>query len=198
MINSYYILYKPYGMLSQFSKEGEHATLGDVEFLFPKDVYPVGRLDADSEGLLLLTNNKNLNHRLLNPAFRHERTYLIQVEGDIGDDECKKIETGLSITIDGKKYVTETCRTKKVMEPSQLPERKPPVRFRKSIPTSWIELTLVEGKNRQVRKMTAAAGFPTLRLIRTAIEQLTLDEMKPGEVKELKEAVALRLLKLRI
>lgn len=198
LMNTYYIIYKPFGMLSQFTKEGEHQTLADLGFPFPKDVYPVGRLDADSEGLLLLTNNKNLNHRLLNPGFRHNRTYLIQVEGEISEDACKEMEAGLSISIDGKKYLTETCKVKPVEEPTAIPERKPPVRFRKSIPTSWIEMTLIEGKNRQVRKMTAAVGFPTLRLIRIAIEDLTMDEMKQGEVKELKESIALRLLKLRV
>lgn len=196
-MHSYYIIYKPFGMLSQFSKEGSHKTLADLDFHFPKDVYPVGRLDTDSEGLLILTNNKNVNHRLLNPSFSHTRTYLIQVEGEISDDACRKIEQGVSINIKGEKYSTDFCKVKKVDVPTDLPKRIPPVRFRKSIPTSWIEMTLTEGKNRQVRKMTAAVGFPTLRLIRIAIENLTLDEMKPGEVKELKEEIIFRLLKLR-
>jgi 23S rRNA pseudouridine2457 synthase len=196
-MNNYYILYKPYDMLSQFTKEGNHQTLTDLGFSFPKDAYPVGRLDADSEGLLLLTNNKNLNHRLLNPSFRHNRTYLIQVEGAITAESCKIIESGVSISVNGEKYHTEKCTVEIVSEPTSLPDRIPPVRFRKSIPTSWIKMTLTEGKNRQVRKMTAAVGFPTLRLIRMAMEDLVLDEMKPGEVKEMKEVNIFKLLKLR-
>ena len=184
-------------MLSQFTKEGDHQTLADIDFQFPKDAYPVGRLDADSEGMLLLTNNKNLNHRLLNPAYSHNRTYLIQVERNITEDACKEIEAGVTISVDGKKYSTIPCKVVKVEQPDTIPDRNPPVRFRKSIPTSWIQMTLIEGKNRQVRKMTAAVGFPTLRLIRTAIEDLSLDDMKQGEVKELKEGIVFRLLKLR-
>ena len=113
-MNSYFILYKPFGMLSQFTKEGDHSTLQDVAFHFGKDVYPVGRLDADSEGLLLLTHDKNLNHRLLNPQFRHVRTYLIQVEGEITNEACSKIQDGLSISINGIKYLTEKCKVKRV------------------------------------------------------------------------------------
>ncbi len=182
-------------MLSQFTKEGAHKTLADLGFQFPKDVYPLGRLDADSEGLLLLSNNKSLNHRLLSPVFRHERSYLVQVEGEITEEACKKIEAGVSVNIGGEKYLTESCTVKRVGEPD-VPERIPPVRFRKSIPTSWIEMILTEGKNRQVRKMTAAAGFPTLRLIRTAIEQLTLNHLKPGEIEELKQETIFSLLRL--
>ena len=184
-------------MLSQFTKEGEHHTLADLQYQFPKDAYPVGRLDADSEGLLLLTNNKNLNHRLLNPAFKHNRTYLIQVEGEITEDACRELESGVSISVDGTKYSTENCKVLKVEEPTTISERNPPVRFRKLIPTSWIQMTLIEGKNRQVRKMTAAVGYPTLRLIRIAIEDLSIDDMKQGEVKELKESIVFSLLKLR-
>jgi 23S rRNA pseudouridine2457 synthase len=183
-------------MLSQFSKEGAHPTLADLEFQFPKDVYPVGRLDADSEGLLLLTNNKNLNHRFLNPAFGHSRKYLIQVEGEISEAACRKIEEGVSIKVSEEKYKTEKCTVIRVGEPGNIPARVPPVRFRKSIPTSWIEMTLTEGKNRQVRKMTAAVGFPTLRLIRTGIEGLSLELMNPGDVLEMKESVLLGLLQL--
>lgn len=184
-------------MLSQFSREGEHKTLADLNFAFPKDAYPVGRLDTDSEGLLLLSSDSRLNHRLLNPAFGHHRSYLAQVEGEIDDDACRKIEEGVSINIKGEKYVSEKCTVKRVGEVPHVPERIPPVRFRKSIPTSWIELTLTEGKNRQVRKMTAAAGFPTLRLIRISIEKLLLDDMQPGDVREEKEDTFYRLLMLR-
>jgi len=194
-MNRYFIIHKPYGMLSQFSREGERQTLGDLSFDFPKDVYPLGRLDADSEGLLLLTNDKKVNHRLLNPAFGHKRTYLIQVEGEITEAGCKKIEEGVLIAVDGSKYKTEKCNVK-MLPGFSMPERNPPIRTRKSIHVSWIEMTLTEGKNRQVRKMTAAAGHPTLRLIRIAIEKIKLGDLEPGEVKELKAYDVLKSLKL--
>ena len=184
-------------MISQFSREGEHKTLADLDFKFPSDVYPVGRLDTDSEGLLLLTNNKKLNHRLLNPAFQHKRVYLVQVEGLATEEACKKIAQGVVISVDGKKYTTEKCSARIADEPVGIPERVPSIRFRKTIPTSWIELTLTEGKNRQVRKMTAAAGFPTLRLIRTHIEEISLNDMLPGEAREMKESEVMQLLQLR-
>jgi len=171
-------------MLSQFSKEEEQQTLADLSN-FPKDVYPVGRLDSDSEGLLILTNDKELNHRLLNPKFKHERTYLSQVEGLITSQAIDQLCKGVTITIDGKPHQTFPAKARVLMMDPILPDRNPPIRFRKNSSTSWIELTLHEGKNRQVRKMTAAVGFPTLRLVRTAIEGIKLEGMKPGEVKEL-------------
>ena len=185
----YYIIYKPYEMLSQFSKEGDHKTLANLNYSFPKDVYPVGRLDADSEGLLLLTNDKQLNHLLLDPQFKHHRSYLVQVEGIFSEEAKIKLEKGVSIAVDGKKYQTLPCSI--ALLPLSFGEgtgvglRNPPIRFRKNIPTTWIELTLQEGKNRQVRKMTAAVGFPTLRLVRVSIEKLNIGSMKPGEVKEI-------------
>ena len=177
---SYYIIYKPFQVLSQFSKEGEKKTLGDY-FNVEKDVYPVGRLDYDSEGLLILTNDKLLNHRLLNPNFKHNREYFVQVDGSITEDAINKLQQGVNITIDGKIYKTKPA-TARVLENPVVWERTPPIRFRKDIPTSWIGLTLIEGKNRQVRKMTASVGFPTLRLIRNSIENICLDEMKPGDI----------------
>ena len=181
----YYVTYKPFGMLSQFSREGNHATLADLDFDFPKDVYPVGRLDADSEGLLLLTNDNVFKTRLLDPKRRHFRTYYVQVEGEITDEACAELAVGVTISINKKKYRTLPARAEKIAEP-QLPERNPPIRFRKNIPTSWLALSLHEGKNRQVRRMTAAAGFPTLRLVRWKIGEYELGDMQPGEVVEIR------------
>lgn len=172
-------------MLSQFSKNGDTPILKDLPFNFPDDVYPVGRLDADSEGLLLLTNDKSLTDRLLNPKNLHKRTYLIQVDGDITDKAVIVLSQGLTISINGKKHKTAPASAFKLHGIPDLPERNPPVRFRKNIPTSWIKLTLTEGKNRQVRRMTAAAGFPTIRLIRVAIEGIELGNMQPGDVLEI-------------
>ncbi|CAG5005747.1 Ribosomal large subunit pseudouridine synthase E [Dyadobacter sp. CECT 9275] len=173
-------------MLSQFSREGEHATLADLNFTFPKDVYPVGRLDADSEGLLLLTNDNRLKTRLLDPKNKHPRTYYVQVEGNVNNEACEKLRAGVEISVDGKKYKTLPAVTNTIEVP-ELPERNPPVRFRKSIPTSWLALSLYEGKNRQVRRMTAAVGFPTLRLVRYAIGKVSLadfEAIEPGGVVE--------------
>ncbi len=179
----YFAIYKPYGMLSQFTKEGDHKSLADL-FDFPKDVYPLGRLDTDSEGLLVLSNDKKLNHALLNPSNEHERSYYVQVEGLFNEEARNKLEGGVTITVNGKQYGTLPCAVQLINSPG-VPERTPPIRVRKTVPDSWIKITLKEGKNRQVRKMTAAVGFPTLRLIRYSLEQLTLDKMLPGDVREL-------------
>jgi 23S rRNA pseudouridine2457 synthase len=152
-------------------------------FKVPNDVYPVGRLDYDSEGLLLLTNDKLLNHRLLDPSFAHEREYLVQVDGAITQEAINTLQKSVTITIDGKPYTTKPCIASLLNKEPELPERNPPIRFRKEIPAPWIQLILTEGKNRQVRKMTAQVGFPTLRLVRYRIELLTLENMQPGEMK---------------
>ncbi|WP_405514201.1 pseudouridine synthase [Spirosoma sp. KNUC1025] len=193
--SDYFLIYKPYLMLSQFSREGDKPTLADLAFDFPKDVYPVGRLDADSEGLLLLTSDKQLNHRLLNPKFRHNRTYYVQVEGALTNEACQLLAAGVTISIDGKPYHTLPANAQIIDEPA-LPERTPPIRYRASIPTSWLSISLHEGKNRQVRKMTAAVGFPTLRLVRWAIENVTADGMLPGQIQKLNRADLLRGLRL--
>lgn len=153
-------------------------------FDFPKDVYPVGRLDADSEGLLILTNDKQLNEKLLHPRYQHSRTYLIQVEGNISAEAIGQLEDGVIIRIDGKVHHTASGDVKMIEAP-EVPERTPPIRFRKNVPDSWIEMTLSEGKNRQVRRMTAAVGFPTLRLIRWKIEDLQMSNAYPGKVIEI-------------
>ncbi|MBL4672855.1 MAG: pseudouridine synthase [Arenicella sp.] len=185
-IYNYYAIFKPYGVLSQFSRpEPHHKTLADLGFKFPKDVYPVGRLDNDSEGLLILTNDKNLNHQLLNPSFAHSRTYAVQVDGQITNEVIKMLEDGIAIKVGKKSYQTMPANAKLLPKGPSLAERDPPVRFRKLIPTSWLELTLIEGKNRQVRKMCAKTGFPVLRLVRTRIEKLLLNGMQSGDVKKL-------------
>lgn len=186
----YFLIYKPFGMLSQFSREGDKPTLADLDYDFPNDVYPVGRLDADSEGLLLLTSDKTLNHRLLNPKFRHNRTYYVQVEGLLTAEACGRLSDGVTISVDGKPYRTLPADAQPLPGDvaAQLPDRNPPIRYRASIPTSWLQIRLHEGKNRQVRRMTAAVGFPTLRLVRWAIENLTADALPPGSVRELSRA----------
>ncbi|MBI3125641.1 MAG: pseudouridine synthase [Ignavibacteriales bacterium] len=177
----YYILNKPYGVLTQFTDDENRPTLASL-YNFPEDVYPVGRLDMDSEGLLLLTNDKPLTDYLLNPKQKHEREYFAQVEGVPTKEALQKLCSG--VIIEGKK--TLPAKAKLVNDPN-FPARVPPIRERKNIPTSWISLTLIEGRNRQVRKMTAAVGFPTLRLVRVRIENLHLGDLKVGEVKEISE-----------
>jgi 23S rRNA pseudouridine2457 synthase len=183
----YLIFYKPFNVLSQFSAEGEKMTLSAFFEGIEKNIYPVGRLDYDSEGLLILTNDKELTHRLLDPNFEHQRTYWVQVEGLINDEAIKKISTGVVININGKQHHTKPAIAKLLIEEPKVPDRDPPIRFRKNIPTSWLSLTLTEGKNRQVRRMTAAVGFPTLRLIRHSIGGVTIEGMKPGSYRELHE-----------
>ena len=182
-------------MLSQFSREGDNKALADLKYNFPKDAYPVGRLDSDSEGLLLLTNDKSINHKLLDPKFKHTRTYLAQVEGIFSEEAKRKLEKGVEISVDGEKYQTLPAIVETHHDVS-LPERNPPIRFRKNIPTSFIKISLYEGKNRQVRKMTAVVGFPTLRLIRIAIEKIELGNPQPGEVKEMSKEKVFSLLKI--
>lgn len=187
---SYFVIYKPYNILSQFTDEGNKKGLGSIISL-PKDCYPVGRLDADSEGLLLITNDKSVNNRLLNPKAQHKREYFVQVDGDITADAIDKLKKGVTIKVNGQDYHTLPAEVEKIDEPV-LPPRNPPVRFRKNIPTSWIRISLTEGKNRQVRHMTAAVGFPTLRLVRSRIGKLQLGAMLPGDVIEMDRSEFLR------
>lgn len=193
----YYIIYKPYLVLSQFTATDGHACLADF-FDVPKDVYPVGRLDYDSEGLLLLTNDKALNHALLNPLFKHEREYWVQVDGAISESAIAALQTGVSINIDGKTHRTWPAKASLFDAAPNVPERHPPIRFRKQIPAPWLSLVLNEGKNRQVRKMTAAVGFPTLRLIRYRIGNLNIDQLQPGDIVPVSAAhIQTRLLQKR-
>ncbi|WP_414548586.1 rRNA large subunit pseudouridine synthase E [Anabaena sp. CCY 0017] len=176
----YIIFYKPYGVLSQFTQETpKHSTLKD--YIPVRDVYPVGRLDWDSEGLLLLTNDGQLQHRLAHPRFGHQRTYWVQVERIPDVDAIHKLQTGVEI----QDYRTQPAEVRLLLAAPHLPERNPPIRFRKNIPTAWLEMTLTEGKNRQVRRMTAAVGFPTLRLVRVSIAHLNLDGLELGEWRDL-------------
>lgn len=191
----YFLIYKPFGTLSQFSRGGDKPTLADLDFDFPGNVYPVGRLDADSEGLLLLTNDTQLNHRLLYPKFRHNRTYYVQVEGTLTDEACRQLSAGVMISVDGKRYDTLPADARPLLPEPDLPARNPPIRYRASIPTSWVAISLREGKNRQVRKMTAAVGFPTLRLVRWAIESFTANGMASGDVRELSRAEVMQGIK---
>lgn len=180
MAFTYIAFYKPFDVLSQFTKEIEtHKTLAD-HLDIATDIYPVGRLDRDSEGLLLLTNDKRLNHKLLDPKYEHPRTYWVQVDGAITLDAIKALEAGPTIKVGKSMYKTQRCEAKIIVQP-ELPDRIPPIRVRKAIPTSWASITLTEGKNRQVRKMFAAAGFPVLRLIRNSIQSLELSGLVPGE-----------------
>jgi 23S rRNA pseudouridine2457 synthase len=196
MQKRYYLIYKPYGVLSQFTREHpSHQVLGDLHD-FPSDVYPVGRLDKDSEGLLILTNDKKLNHQLLNPSFRHQRTYWVQVEGQPTAAAIKQLEEGVDIRIDKKNYHTLPAEAK-VMPPPPLPEREPPIRYRKNVPDSWISLSLTEGKNRQVRRMCAQVGFPVLRLVRASIEGVRLGKMSIGEVRPIAAEQIYSLLKIK-
>jgi 23S rRNA pseudouridine2457 synthase len=180
----YFIINKPFQVLSQFTSTEGKRSLQDF-FKVPPDVYPVGRLDYDSEGLLLLTNDKQVNHRVLHPSFAHEREYWVQVEGSITEEALSQLRNGLTISIDGKVHRTKPAHAIAFAEPPGVPERNPPIRFRQNIPTSWISISLTEGKNRQVRRMTAKTGFPTLRLIRYRIGTLTIDGLQPGEMIEL-------------
>lgn len=180
----YFITYKPYLVLSQFTSQEGKQTLKDY-FSVAKDIYPVGRLDYDSEGLLILTNDTILNHRLLNPLFAHEREYWVQVDGNITSHALKLIQDGITINIDGKGYLTQKSKASFFESEPMVPARNPPIRFRKEIPAPWIRLILKEGKNRQVRKMTAKVGYPTLRLIRHRIEKIELANMQPGDMIEL-------------
>ncbi|MBD2138222.1 pseudouridine synthase [Anabaena sp. FACHB-1237] len=182
MINNhrYIILHKPYGVLSQFTQEfSEHRTL--KEFIDVPNVYPVGRLDWDSEGLLLLTSDGKLQHRLCDPRFAHKRTYWVQVERVPDPESIYKLQSGVKI----QDYVTRPADVKLLLNDPVVCDRSPPIRFRKSVPTAWLEITLTEGKNRQVRRMTAAVGFPTLRLIRVSIATIQLHGLELGQWRDL-------------
>lgn len=172
----YYLLYKPYGVLCQFSDDGEKSTLKDLG-QFPRDVYPAGRLDMDSEGLVLLTNDGRLQHVLLEPKYKHPRTYLAQVERIPNEGALNRLRNGVII----EKKKTAPAEVELLTNDPTFPDRTVPIRFRKNVPTAWLEITLTEGRNRQVRKMTAAVGHPTLRIIRIRIGDLSLGDLQPGE-----------------
>lgn len=186
-------LNKPYGFLSRFTSDGSaNRPLADVTPRMPQDVWPVGRLDADSEGLLVLSSDKALVDKLLSPKRAHDKTYAVQLERVPGDAALAKLCDG-SIALDGVRVARAHAR---LLDGDAFPPRDPPIRFRKSVPTAWIALTITEGKNRQVRRMTAAVGHPTLRLVRTAIGALTLANvaLAPGAWRALRDDEIERLL----
>lgn len=175
----YIAFFKPFEVLTQFTKEPNSDKRTFAEFDFPKNVYPIGRLDYDSEGLILLSDDSRLNSALLDPKHAHHRIYLAQVERIPAAEEVRRLETG--VLIEGRK--TLPAKAELLLAEPALPERSKPIRFRKNIPTAWLKLTLTEGKNRQVRKMTAAIGHPTLRLVRIQIGHLSIFnlQLEPGE-----------------
>ena len=175
---------KPYGVLSQFTPEGKWRALCD--FIPVKGVHVAGRLDADSEGLLLLTDDGRLQARIAEPRHKLEKTYWAQVEGIPDEAALDRLRAGIALS----DYVAQPARVRRIDEPAGLWERDPPIRYRAAIPTSWLEIRLREGKNRQVRKMTAAIGYPTLRLIRAAIGRLDLSGLAPGEWRQFEGGIA--------
>lgn len=184
-------------MLTRFTPEGNKACLANY-FKVPPDVYPVGRLDYDSEGLLILTNDKALNRQLLLPQHAHEREYWVQVDGAVTPAAVEQLQAGVQINVAGKLYRTQHCTAAIFREEPLLPSRNPPIRFRKSIPAPWIRMILREGRNRQVRRMTAAVGFPTLRLVRYRIEDIDIAGMQPGDMRALSREDIYRRLRLRV
>jgi len=189
----YYIFNKPYFVLSQFTQDVEgQRTLKDYLDI-EKDVYPVGRLDKDSEGFLLLTNDSDFKNHILNPKKKTPKTYTVQVDGEITEKAIQQLRKGIKLRIKKKEFTTLPAKVVKI-DPPPIEERDPPVRFRKEIPTSWIKITLIEGKNRQVRKMGAAVGFPVLRLIRTDVGGLEFQDVQIGKFRSLtkEELIALR------
>ncbi len=163
---------KPFGVICQFSGEGD--TLAN--YVDIPDIYPAGRLDKDSEGLVILTDDGNLQNRVSNPKYKKIKTYIVQVEGDISESATSALEVGVQL----KDGITKPAGIKKIKEPDWLWDRSNPIRIRKNIPTSWIEVSISEGKNRQVRRMTASVGFPTLRLIRIKVDRWKLGNIKVG------------------
>ena len=189
-----FAVYKPYGVLSQFTSEDGHPGLLELGLSLPKDVWPVGRLDRDSEGLLLLTNDNHLKRTLTEPERNHRKTYWVQVEGAPTDAEIEPLRGPMHLRIRKKDITTKPVQVS-LLAPPDLPERVPPIRKRLSIPTSWLSMALTEGKNRQIRKMTAQIGFPTLRILRVGIGSLTLNELDLalGECRLLTPEEVLRL-----
>ncbi|MBD0266778.1 MAG: pseudouridine synthase [Cyanobacteria bacterium Co-bin8] len=212
MTYRYLLFYKPYDVLSQFSDDLKVekdlsesncqmsqavATDGQgrltlKDYIPVPDVYPVGRLDRDSEGLMLLTNHGRLQHRLTDPRYAHRRTYWVQVERIPDEGALQRLCSGVTI----KTYRTRPAQVRLLPDEPDLPLRHPPIRFRKAVPTAWLEVTITEGRNRQVRRMTAAVGHPTLRLVRVAIAHLRLEGLTPGQWRDLTASEQSQLLRL--
>ena len=193
----YILFYKPYGVLCQFTDNSDNPRPTLKDYIPIPEVYSVGRLDRDSEGLLLLTDNGQLKNRLTDPRFAHPRTYCVQVEGIPDESALTKLRNGVTI----KNYRTRKAKVRLLLPAPNFPPRIPPIRDRQSIPTAWLEMTLSEGKNRQIRRMTAAVGFPTLRLVRISIGnnayKLELAGLNPGEWRKLSEFETKRLLSFK-
>lgn len=182
----YFLIDKPYGCLSQFTRQADHhVVLGDL-YDFPPTVYPVGRLDRDSEGLLVLTDDKRLNAAVLAPRRHLPKTYWVRVEGSPDGETLNRLRTGVAIRIKKKTHPCAAVAVKILPDDAvrNIPKRNPPVRYRKSVPDAWLELRLTEGKNRQVRRMCAAVGLPVLRLRRTGVGGLRLDDLAGEPVRE--------------
>ncbi len=175
IVSSLLLFNKPYGVLSQFTPEGKWRALD--EFITVKGVYVAGRLDADSEGLLLLTDDGKLQARIAHPKHKLVKTYWAQVEGIPDEAALNRLRAGIALS----DFTAQPAQVRRIEEPAGLWERDPPIRFRAAIPTSWLEIRISEGKNRQVRRMTAAIGYPTLRLVRAAIGSATLDGLPLGQ-----------------
>lgn len=189
--STYLLLYKPFNVICQFSPEGDKVTL--KEYVKIPDIYPVGRLDTDSEGLIIITDDNKLKQILTEPKFHSEKTYHVQVEGVPSEEDIEKLRQGVII----QGFKTLPAKVKLLDYEPELPPRNPPIRFRKSIPTCWLEISIREGKNRQIRKMTASVGFPTLRLVRVKIKNIGIGSLNPGEYRfldknEIKELMIIK------
>jgi len=195
-LNRYFIIYKPYKMVSQFVSSHEQRKLDELNFVFPEGTNAVGRLDDESEGLLILTTDKTLTKRLLHPEKKHSRNYIVQVEKIVGELALNCLKTGIEILIKGQNrpYTTLPCQVTVIEKPKNLPFRENSLR--EDLPQTWLEFVLTEGKNRQIRKMCRIVGHKCKRLIRTKIEDLELGNMVPGEVKEIEQNNLFELLRL--
>jgi 23S rRNA pseudouridine2457 synthase len=194
-VNRYFIIYKPYKMISQFVSPYEQSKLCDLDFVFPPGTNAVGRLDDESEGLLILTNDKTLTKKLFDPEKKHKRNYIVQVEKMMGEEALKQLNEGIDILIKGQNriYKTQACSVKIIDKPHFLPKR--PESLREDLPQTWLEFILTEGKNRQIRKMCKAVRHKCKRLVRTKIEDLEIGNLQPGDVKEIEKEELFKLLK---
>lgn len=193
MVYRYLLFYKPYDVLCQFTDNTSPQPRNTLkDYINISGVYPVGRLDRDSEGLLVLTDRGKVQHRLAHRQFAHPRTYWVQVERIPDESALDQLRQGVQI----QDYQTRPAQVRLLPEDPTLPPRDPPIRFRKNVPTAWVEISLTEGRNRQVRRMTAAIGFPTLRLVRVAIAHLHLEGLQPGQWRDLTPQEQQKLLQL--
>jgi 23S rRNA pseudouridine2457 synthase len=182
-------------MVSQFVSSHSVKLLGDLDFDFPEGIHAIGRLDSDSEGLLLLTTDKSMTKRLLHPDLKHKRTYIVQVEREVKEEALQKLRSGIEIKVKQRgDYFTQPCEVNIIDKPKNLPERGHT--FREDLAQTWLEITLMEGKNRQIRKMCSGVRHDCKRVIRWSIEDLKLNNLQPGEVREMEQEELFKLLKL--